>query len=161
MYYGYGSREGRAPPLQGRLMHFGDIEVRHIYGGIFFLDGGSMFGVVPKTLWEKKMPADERNRIPLAANSLLVRAGGKKILVETGNGTKWDAKLRNIYGFADGDPYGDSLAKAGVKPEEIDLVINTHLHFDHAGGNTRSANGKHVPAFPNAKYVGQRGELEQ
>ncbi|MGC1618057.1 MAG: MBL fold metallo-hydrolase, partial [Candidatus Acidiferrum sp.] len=104
--------------------------------------------------------ADERNRIPLAANSLLVQAGGKNILVETGNGTKWDAKLRNIYGFAEGDPYGDALAKAGVNPEEIDLVINTHLHFDHAGGNTRLVDGRLVPTFPNAKYVVQRAELE-
>jgi glyoxylase-like metal-dependent hydrolase (beta-lactamase superfamily II) len=141
-------------------MHLGEIEVRHIHGGIFWLDGGSMFGVVPKPLWEKKMPADERNRIPLAANSLLVRAGGKNILVETGNGTKWDAKLRNIYGFADGDPYGDALARVGVKPEEIDVVINTHLHFDHAGGNTRLVDGRLAPTFPNAKYVVQRAELE-
>ncbi len=141
-------------------MHFGEIEVRHIHGGIFWLDGGSMFGVVPKPLWEKKMPADERNRIPLAANSLLVRAAGKNILVETGNGTKWDAKLRNIYGFADGDPYAASLTHAGVKPEQIDLVINTHLHFDHAGGNTRLLDGRAVPAFPNAKYIVQRAELD-
>jgi len=141
-------------------MHFGDIVVRHIHGGTFWLDGGSMFGVVPKTLWEKKMPADERNRIPLAANSLLVRASGKNILVETGNGTKWDAKLRNIYGFADGDLYADALAKAGVKPEEIDFVINTHLHFDHAGGNTRLLDGKLIPTFPNAKYIVQRAELD-
>jgi glyoxylase-like metal-dependent hydrolase (beta-lactamase superfamily II) len=141
-------------------MHLGEIEVRHIHGGIFWLDGGSMFGVVPKPLWEKKMPADERNRIPLAANSLLVRADGKNILVETGNGTKWDSKQRNIYGFADGDPYGAALANAGVKPEEIDLVINTHLHFDHAGGNTRLVDGRLVPTFPNAKYVVQRAELE-
>jgi glyoxylase-like metal-dependent hydrolase (beta-lactamase superfamily II) len=141
-------------------MHFGEIEVRHLHGGIFWLDGGSMFGVVPKTMWEKKMAGDARNRIPLAANSLLVRAGGKNILVETGNGTKWDAKLRGIYGFAEGDPYGDALAAAGVKPEEIDLVINTHLHFDHAGGNTRVVDGRLVPTFPNAKYVVQRAELE-
>ncbi|HYL61617.1 MAG TPA: MBL fold metallo-hydrolase [Candidatus Methylomirabilis sp.] len=141
-------------------MHLGDIEVRHIHGGIFWLDGGSMFGIVPKPLWEKKVTPDERNRIPLAANSLLVSVGGKNILIETGNGTKWDAKLRNIYGFADGDPYMDSLAKAGVKPEQIDIVINTHLHFDHAGGNTAPVNGKAVPAFPNAKYVVQRAELE-
>src|ERR1700719_4885766 len=99
-------------------MHLGEIDVQHIHGGIFYLDGGSRFGVVPKTLWEKKMPADVRNRIPLAANSLLVRASGKNILVETGNGTKWDAQLRNIYGFAEGDPYGDSLARRGVEPEE-------------------------------------------
>jgi glyoxylase-like metal-dependent hydrolase (beta-lactamase superfamily II) len=141
-------------------MHFGEIEVRHIHGGIFWLDGGSMFGVVPKPLWEKKMPADARNRIPLAANSLLVRASGQNILIETGNGTKWDVKLRNIYGFVDGDPHGEALTRAGVKPEDIDLVINTHLHFDHAGGNTKLVNGKAVPAFPKAKYVVQRAELE-
>jgi glyoxylase-like metal-dependent hydrolase (beta-lactamase superfamily II) len=80
--------------------------------------------------------------------------------VETGNGTKWDAKLRNIYRFPDNDPLMESLAKAGVKPEEIDLVINTHLHFDHAGGNTRLVDGRAVPAFPNAKYIVQKAELE-
>lgn len=141
-------------------MHFGDIEVLHVNGGIFWLDGGSMFGIVPKTLWEKRVAPDERNRIPLAANSLLVRAHGKNILVETGNGTKWDAKLRGIYGFADGDPYMDSLGKAGVKAEKIDLVINTHLHFDHAGGNTKAVDGRVLPAFQNAKYVVQKAELE-
>lgn len=141
-------------------MHFGEIEVRHIDGGLFWLDGGSMFGIVPKPLWEKKVAPDERNRIPLAANSLLVRAHGKNILVETGNGTKWDAKLRGIYSFTEGDPYMESLAAAGVKPEEIDLVINTHLHFDHAGGNTKFVNGRAVPAFRNARYIVQTGELE-
>lgn len=141
-------------------MHFGDIEVLHVNGGIFWLDGGSMFGIVPKTLWEKRVAPDERNRIPLAANSLLVRAHGKNILVETGNGTKWDAKLRGIYGFTDGDPYMDSLKRAGAKAEEIDLVINTHLHFDHAGGNTKAVDGRVLPAFQNAKYVVQKAELE-
>ena len=89
-------------------MHLGEIEVRQIYGGIFYLDGGSMFGVVPKTLWEKKMPADQRNRIPLAANSLLVRANGKNILVETGNGSEmgrevakhlWICRRRSLWRF--------------------------------------------------------------
>jgi glyoxylase-like metal-dependent hydrolase (beta-lactamase superfamily II) len=141
-------------------MHFGEIEVRSIYAGTFWLDGGSMFGVVPKTIWEKKMVPDEKNRLAFAVNSLLVRANGKTILVETGNGTKWDAKLRNIYRFPDNDPLMESLAKAGVKPEEIDLVINTHLHFDHAGGNTRLVDGRAVPAFPNAKYIVQKAELE-
>jgi glyoxylase-like metal-dependent hydrolase (beta-lactamase superfamily II) len=141
-------------------MHLGDIEVLPIHGGNFYLDGGAMFGVVPKTLWEKKAPADERNRIRLAANSLLLRANGRLILVETGNGTKWDPKLRNIYGIQDGDPLKDSLERAGVTLEKIDMVINTHLHFDHAGGNTRSVNGRDVPAFPNAQYVVQRSELE-
>jgi glyoxylase-like metal-dependent hydrolase (beta-lactamase superfamily II) len=141
-------------------MHFGDIEVLPIHGGEFHLDGGAMFGVVPKTLWERKAPADERNRIRLAANSLLVRAGGKIIVVETGNGTKWDPKLRNIYGIQDGDPLKDSLARAGVAPQDVDMVINTHLHFDHAGGNTRLVDGRDVPAFPNAQYFVQRGELD-
>jgi glyoxylase-like metal-dependent hydrolase (beta-lactamase superfamily II) len=141
-------------------MHLGNIEVRHLHGGNFYLDGGAMFGVVPKPLWATKAPADERNRIRMAANSLLVRAQGKNIVVETGNGTKWDAKLRKIYGFDEGDPLQDALGKAGVSPQEIDLVINTHLHFDHAGGNTRFANGRDVPSFPRATYFVQRGELE-
>jgi glyoxylase-like metal-dependent hydrolase (beta-lactamase superfamily II) len=141
-------------------MHLGDIEVLHLHAGNFYLDGGAMFGVVPKTLWEKKAPADERNRIHLAVNSLLVRAAGKTIVVETGNGAKWATKLRHIYGIAEGDGLQAALAKAGVKPEDVDLVINTHLHFDHAGGNTIPANGRDVPAFPKAKYVVQRGELE-
>lgn len=140
-------------------MHLGGIEVRHLHGGYFYLDGGAMFGVVPKPLWEKKIPADERNRIRLAGNSLLVRGGGKNILIETGNGTKWDAKQRAIYGFEEGDPLTKSLADAGLKPDDIDVVINTHLHFDHAGGNTRPMDGRDVPAFANAQYVVQRGEL--
>ena len=141
-------------------MHFGDIEVLPMHGGTFYLDGGAMFGVAPKTLWEKKAAADERNRVRLAANSLLLRANGRTILVETGNGTKWDAKLRNIYGIEEGDPLKDALERAGVTPEKVDMVINTHLHFDHAGGNTRTVNGRDVPSFPNAQYVVQRGELE-
>jgi glyoxylase-like metal-dependent hydrolase (beta-lactamase superfamily II) len=141
-------------------MHFGEIEVLLIHGGNFYLDGGAMFGVVPKTLWEKKSPADERNRIRLAANSLLVRAAGKTIVVETGNGTKWDPKLRNIYGIQEGDPLRDGLARVGVAAEKVDMVINTHLHFDHAGGNTRVVDGRDVPTFPNALYVVQRAELE-
>jgi glyoxylase-like metal-dependent hydrolase (beta-lactamase superfamily II) len=141
-------------------MHFGEIEVLPIHGGDFCLDGGAMFGVVPKTLWDKKAPADERNRIRLAANSLLVRAAGKNILVETGNGIKWDPKLRNIYGIQEGDPLRDALARVGVTSERVDMVINTHLHFDHAGGNTRMVDGHDVPTFPNAQYVVQSGELE-
>jgi glyoxylase-like metal-dependent hydrolase (beta-lactamase superfamily II) len=141
-------------------MHFGEIEVRYLDGGRFGLDGGAMFGVVPKALWEKNSPPDEKNRIRMRANSLLVRAHGKNILIETGNGTKWDPKQRAIYGVQDGDPLMDSLARAGVKPDQIDLVINTHLHFDHAGGNTRIVNDRVLPTFRHARYVVQRGELE-
>src|SRR5690348_18384065 len=93
-------------------MHFGEIEVRHIQAGTFWLDGGSMFGIVPKTLWEKKMAPDEKNRLAFANNSLLIRVGGKTILIETGNGTKWDAKLRYTYRFAEGSPLLEALDTA-------------------------------------------------
>src|SRR5271155_4621884 len=141
-------------------MHLGDIEVRHLHAGNFYLDGGAMFGVVPKPLWEKKIPADARNRIRLACNVLLLRVGGKNVLVETGNGTTWDAKQRDIYGIEEGDPLRGSLAKVGLTPDDIHVVINTHLHFDHAAGNSRHENGRDVLAFPNAEYVVQRGELD-
>ena len=140
-------------------MHLGDIEVRHIHSGNFYLDGGAMFGVVPKPLWEKRSQPDPRNRIRLAANSLLVRASNKNILIETGNGTKWTPKLRAIYAIDEGDPLTESLAAAGITPNQIDLVINTHLHFDHAGGNTKFLNDKVVPSFPNAQYFVQAAEL--
>jgi len=140
-------------------MNLGDIELRHIFGGNFYLDGGAMFGVVPRPLWERKSPPDARNRIRLAANSLLIRASNKNILVETGNGTKWTSKLRDIYGIDEGDPLLDSLAAAGIRPGQIDVVINTHLHFDHAGGNTKLLNGKAFATFLNAQYIVQAGEL--
>ena len=141
-------------------MFLGDIEVHYLDGGTFALDGGAMFGVVPKVFWEKKSPPDDRNRIRMRANSLLVRAHGKNILIETGNGTKLDQKKRAIYAVQDGDPLMDSLSRAGATPDDIDLVINTHLHFDHAGGNTRIVGDRVVPTFRNARYVVQRGELE-
>jgi glyoxylase-like metal-dependent hydrolase (beta-lactamase superfamily II) len=140
-------------------MHLGDIEVQYIHGGNFYLDGGAMFGVVPRPLWEKKSPPDDRNRIRLAANSLLVRTQNKNILIETGNGTKWTAKLRDIYGIQEGDPLIDNLAAKGVHPDQIDLVINSHLHFDHAGGNTKFENDKAVPTFPNAQYIVRAAEI--
>lgn len=135
------------------------MEVRYIHGGNFYLDGGAMFGVVPKPLWEKKSAPDGRNRIRLAANSLLVRSGNKNILIEAGNGTKWTPKLRDIYGIDEGDPLTEKLSASGVNPDQIDLVINTHLHFDHAGGNTKLLDSKPVPSFPNAQYLVQAGEL--
>jgi glyoxylase-like metal-dependent hydrolase (beta-lactamase superfamily II) len=141
-------------------MKLGDLEFHILSDGGFRLDGGAMFGVVPRPMWEKKMPPDERNRIQLAMNCLLVRSVGKWILVETGAGDKWDAKRRDIFGL-EGPPHlPDHLQARGVRPEEIDLVINTHLHFDHCGWNTHIVNGKAVPMFPNARYVVQRGELE-
>jgi glyoxylase-like metal-dependent hydrolase (beta-lactamase superfamily II) len=141
-------------------MLLGEIEITFLDAGTFALDGGAMFGVVPKVLWEKKSPPDEKNRIRLRANSLLVCAAGKTILIETGNGTKFDAKQKSIYAIPDGDPLLDSLRNAGAQPADIDLVINTHLHFDHAGGNTRVENGHVVPTFPRARYIVQKGELD-
>jgi glyoxylase-like metal-dependent hydrolase (beta-lactamase superfamily II) len=141
-------------------VRFGDLEFTIVSDGGFRLDGGAMFGVVPKPLWEKKIPGDERNRIQLGMNCLLVRTAGKTVLIETGAGDKLDAKLRGIYAIEEGPRLLDRLAAHGVTPDRVDIVVDTHLHFDHCGWNTRIVNGKAVPTFPNAKYFVQRGELE-
>jgi glyoxylase-like metal-dependent hydrolase (beta-lactamase superfamily II) len=140
-------------------LKLGNLEFHVLLDGHVYLDGGAMFGVIPKVLWEKKIPADARNRIQLAMNCLLVHAGGKTILVETGAGGKMSPKLRDIYGL-DGPFLNDRLRDHGLDRTEIDIVINTHLHFDHCGGNTRVEKDKVVASYPNAKYVVQRGELE-
>ena len=140
-------------------MKLGDLEFHVLVDGYVALDGGAMFGVVPKVLWEKQIPSDGRNRIRLAMNCLLVHAGGKRILIETGIGAKMSAKLRDIYGV-EGPFLNDRLADHGLDRSEIDIVVNTHLHFDHCGGNTRIEKDKIVAAYPNAKYVVQRGEFE-
>ncbi|MGA2719193.1 MAG: MBL fold metallo-hydrolase [Candidatus Acidiferrales bacterium] len=140
-------------------MKLGDLEFHILSDGHVLLDGGAMFGVIPKPMWEKKMPADARNRITLSMNCLLISASGKRILVETGAGNKLNTKLRDIYGL-DGPRLVDRLRDYGLKPEDIDIVIDTHLHFDHCGGNTRIENGKAIPAFPNAQYFVQKGEYD-
>jgi glyoxylase-like metal-dependent hydrolase (beta-lactamase superfamily II) len=140
-------------------MKFGELEFHILTDGTFRLDGGAMFGVIPKPMWERVAPADERNRITLAMNSLLIRTSGKTILVETGAGDKWDAKRRDIYAF-EGKRLLDQLAEYGVQPDDVNVVVNTHLHFDHCGWNTRVVDGKVVPTFPNARYVVHRGQLE-
>ncbi|HWG57586.1 MAG TPA: MBL fold metallo-hydrolase [Candidatus Acidoferrales bacterium] len=140
-------------------MKLGDLEFHVIRDGDIWLDGGAMFGVVPKTLWEKKAPADARNRIRLAMNCLLILAGGKRILVETGAGDKWTPKLRDIYNIQ-GAHLGEGLRRYGLGPEDIDIVVDTHLHFDHCGGNTRIERDKIVPAFPNARYAMQRADFD-
>lgn len=132
--------------------------------GSLWLDGGAMFGVVPKPLWSRRTEVDDRNRIPLAMRCLLVETGGCRILVDTGLGGKEGEKFRDIYGVADaGTPTRlvRSLREVGVGPADIDVVVNTHLHFDHAGGNTeRGEDGCARPAFPNARYIIRRGEWE-
>ncbi len=141
-------------------MKLGDLELYILNDGTFRLDGGAMFGVIPRPLWERKMPPDDRNRVRLAMNSLLIRSAGKWAVVETGAGDKWDAKRRDLFGFEGTPRLPDQILARGLRLEQIDLIINTHLHFDHCGWNTRVVDGKVVPTFPNARYVVQRGELE-
>ncbi len=136
----------------------GDIEITHVDDGTYYLDGGGFFGVVPKVLWQRRMPADEMNRISGAMNSLLVRTGKHTVLVETGMGSKLPEKTKQIY--CPQEKLLQSLAAAGVRLEQIDIVINTHLHFDHCGWNTVRRNGRVEPTFPNARYYAQKGEWE-
>ncbi len=134
-------------------------------GGEQRLDGGAMFGVVPKPLWERRSPPDDRNRIPLALRCMLIEHEVGPILVDTGIGNKENEKFRDIYAVQNDGESGptrleDALAEAGVKPGDVRYVINTHLHFDHGGGNTvRRPDGSVELAFPNATYVVQEGEL--
>jgi glyoxylase-like metal-dependent hydrolase (beta-lactamase superfamily II) len=139
----------------------GRITCHALEGGTQRLDGGAMFGVVPKTLWERRIPADERNRIPLALRCLLVEHDAGLVLIDTGIGNKENDKFRDIYAVDNAGRNGrtrleDALADLGHRPEDITWVINTHLHFDHAGGNTTPEG----LAFPRAQYVVQRRELE-
>ena len=117
-------------------MKLGNLEFHILNAGNFRLDGGAMFGVIPKPLWEKKAAPDDRNRIPLSMNCLLIYAGGKRILVETGAGDKWSPKLRDIYGL-EGSHLAEQIRHYGHALHDIDVVINTHLHFDHCGGIVR------------------------
>ncbi len=119
----------------------------------FRLDGGAMFGIIPKTLWSNKIPSDKLNRIQMVTRSLLLVKNDKRILIDTGNGDKWNDKFKSIYDIdTNSVDLESSLAKVGFKPEDITDVICTHLHFDHIGGNTNIENEKIIPAFPNAKY---------
>ncbi len=140
------------------------IRVYAVDGGRLRLDGGAMFGVVPKPLWSRHITPDERNRIPLAMRCLLLETPEGRILVDTGVGSKDEDKFRDIYGIEnEGAPtrLEDSLHELGVDPGDIGWVVSTHLHFDHAGGNTvRRDDGQIVPAFPNARYMIRTGEWE-
>lgn len=147
-----------------RATQVGSIRIHGIEAGAQQLDGGAMFGVVPKPLWERRIPADTRNRIPLALRCLLVEAPNALVLIDTGIGNKYNDKFRDIYGISNaGDPtrLEDGIRDAGFKPEDVDIVLNTHLHFDHAGGNTvLGEDGALRLAFPGARHVVQKGELE-
>lgn len=141
-------------------MKLGDFEIHALSDGTFCLDGGQMFGVVPKVLWERKIPADARNRIRLALTCILVRTGRENVLIETGIGDKYDAKFADIYGIDHRTNLLDDLRRHGLEARDIDVVINSHLHFDHCGWNTRRDGGREVPTFSQARYYIQRGEWE-
>jgi glyoxylase-like metal-dependent hydrolase (beta-lactamase superfamily II) len=151
-----------------RTRQLGALRIHALQAGLQRLDGGAMFGVVPKPLWERKIPADARNRIPLGMRCLLIEHPDALVLVDTGVGDKESEKFVGIYGIENAPVDGpgptqleSALAEAGFAPADVDLVIDSHLHFDHAGGNTRRGeDGTPVLSFPNARYVVRRGEWE-
>jgi glyoxylase-like metal-dependent hydrolase (beta-lactamase superfamily II) len=155
-------------------MQFGDYRVEIAPDTEFRLDGGAMFGVVPRTLWERVSPPDDLNRIRMNMNCVFIDTGTEKILIETGIGEKWSEKQTAIYGIFRERPFADTLLEnTGCRPDDITIVVNTHLHFDHAGGNTTlsssthngrvdgaSANEAVLPQFPNARYLVSESEFQ-
>lgn len=141
-------------------MRLGAFEVEIVSGGRFRLDGGGMFGVIPRVLWSRQYQPDERGRIQLDTNCLLVRTPDELVLIDTGNGPKFNAKEQAIYDLQPGGPLLANLAALGVQPEEITTVLLTHLHMDHVGGASRFEGEEAVVQFPNARFVVQRGEWE-
>ena len=141
-------------------MKYGDFELSIIRECSFKLDGGAMFGVVPKPLWSKLSPADDRNRIPMVCNLLLIEVGQHKVLVETGMGDRWDERERDRYDLHTKIDFSNAVKEVGLYNDDITAVVLSHLHFDHAGGATRLVDGKVVPTFPKAKYYAQRGEWD-
>src|SRR6202790_2833414 len=144
------------------VMHrltLGDFELSIFSDGTYPLDGGAFFGVVPKVMWSRKVTADDKNYVTAGLNSLLIRTGKQTVLVETGMGNKLSDRMIKFYGQP--AKLLDNLAATGIAPEDIDIVINSHLHFDHCGWNTlRDKNGKIVPTFPRAKYYAPEGEWQ-
>lgn len=155
---------GLSPLLEHRSL--GRLRIHALQAGGQKLDGGAMFGVVPKPLWERRIAADSRNRIQLGMRCLLIEHDDGLILIDTGAGNKENDKFHDIYGLENGGAKGrtaleDAIGALGFQLGDIAVVINTHLHFDHGGGNTyRNEGGEVLPSFPNARYVVQRGEYD-
>src|SRR5687767_1051700 len=153
-----------SPPVASRSL--GRLRLHALQAGGQKLDGGAMFGVVPKPLWERRIPADARNRIQLGMRCLLIEHEDGLILIDTGAGNKENPKFHDIYGLENAGANGrtaleDAIVQAGFQLGDISIVINSHLHFDHGGGNTWRNEGMEVlPSFPNARYIVQRGEFE-
>jgi len=147
--------------MNASAIGLGEFQLAVLSGGTLWIDGGNMFGVVPRVMWEKACPPDAKNRILLDTNCLLVRTPGSLGLIDTGYGDKAAPRFRERHEMAAGSPLLQSLEAASVRPEEIDWVILTHLHFDHAGGCTRrDSDGRLRPTFPNAKHYVQRVEWD-
>ena len=142
------------------MLKLGDLELYSLSDGLFRLDGGAMFGVVPKPLWSRRAPADERNRISLTMRPLLVRTPRHVVLIDAGVGDKLTGKERDIYAIDQTMNLHASLASVGLSPSDVDVVIASHLHFDHAGGFTVSGDGRVAPVFPRARYVIRRQEWD-
>jgi methylmalonyl-CoA epimerase len=150
------------PTLQVKTIAFGDLQLTTVHDGPFKLDGGAMFGVVPRTLWERKVRPDDRNRIQMAMRPLLVEADWGRMIIDCGAGDKMDAKSRDIYGLDPERGLDLALSEAGVPPESIDIALATHLHFDHFGAATvrERVGGELVPRFPRARYIIRDAEWE-
>jgi methylmalonyl-CoA epimerase len=155
-----GGGQLRSTTQRNTRYQIGDLELTSLCDGFFGLDGGSMFGVVPRVLWAPKAPPDDKNRISLATRPLLVR-GVRTLLIDAGIGDKEDERFREMYAVERARNLDHALAEAGVAPEDIDIVLATHLHWDHVGGFTmRDSSGRVRPRFPRARYVVRRGEWE-
>jgi glyoxylase-like metal-dependent hydrolase (beta-lactamase superfamily II) len=142
-------------------IELGALRITLVREDIYWWDGGVMFGVVPKTLWGRKLAADEQNRLPLGFNCYIIETGDHTILLDTGGGDKLDARARERMKLPPAArPLREAIAAAGIDPERIDIVVNSHLHWDHCGGNTILAGGRPRPAFPQAVYYTRRGEWE-
>ena len=141
-------------------LKLGDLELLVVSDGVLRLDAGAVFGLTPRVMWEPYVPdIDGKHRLPMGLNCMIVRGQGKTVLVETGVGAK-SGRTPGAAGTEESGTLIENLAREGIRPEDVDIVVNTHLHFDHAGGNTIASEGKPVPAFPRARYFIQKGEWE-